>query len=142
VRGDRDRLRQVLLNLVDNAVKYNEPGGSITIRLHCAGPKARVTVSNTGPGIAPEELPRVFDRFHRGNAARRLHAGGCGLGLNIAQWIVAAHRGSLVIDSQPAGRTTTTVSLPCGGAPDPDASVVRTENNSAAHKMTSACSRL
>lgn len=110
--GDRHRLRQVLLNLVDNAVKYNEPNGCVTLSLRRQGQQAHITVTNTGPSIPPEQLPRVFDRFYRGEAARRTRADGCGLGLSIAQWIVNAHGGILSIASEPGSRTTVTVQLP------------------------------
>lgn len=112
VRGDRHRLRQVLLNLVDNAVKYNEPRGSVALDLQRNGDQAVVTVTNTGPGIPPAQLPRVFDRFYRGDAARRTRADGCGLGLSIAQWVITAHGGVIHLASEPNGPTIATVKLP------------------------------
>jgi len=112
VCGDRHRLRQVLLNLVDNAVKYNEPNGCVTLSLRRDGQQAHITVTNTGSGIPPEQLPRVFDRFYRGDAARRTRADGCGLGLSIAQWIVKVHGGTLQLASDLNRLTTVTVSLP------------------------------
>jgi len=112
VAGDAHRLRQLLLNLSDNAVKYNHPGGSITMALSQAGATAEFTISNSGPGIAPEALPRVFDRFFRGDAAHSQEVEGCGLGLSIAQWIVSAHQGTIRIESTPANLTTVTVLLP------------------------------
>lgn len=115
VRGDRHRLRQVLLNLVDNAVKYNEPKGTVTLDLRRDGEQAVVTVTNTGSGIAPEQLPRVFDRFFRGDAARRIRADGCGLGLSIAHWVITAHGGLIRLASDPNGPTTVTVKLPLNG---------------------------
>lgn len=77
-----------------------------------AGNQAEFTISNTGPGIPPEALPRVFDRFFRGDAAHNTDVEGCGLGLSIAQWIVSAHHGSIHMDSTPNKRTTVTVRLP------------------------------
>ncbi|SPE60162.1 Integral membrane sensor signal transduction histidine kinase [Verrucomicrobia bacterium] len=116
VNGEPHRLRQLLLNLADNAVKYNQPGGSITMALSQVNEEAEFTISNTGPGIAPEALPRVFDRFFRGDAAHSQEVEGCGLGLSIAQWIVNAHQGSIRIESTPAKLTTVTVCLPIAQA--------------------------
>lgn len=112
VRGDAHRLRQVLLNLADNAVKYNRPGGSITMALRRADDTAEFTIANTGPGIAPEALPRVFDRFFRGDPAHSDEVEGCGLGLSIAHWIVSVHNGAIRIESVPSELTTVTVRLP------------------------------
>jgi heavy metal sensor kinase len=112
VRGDRHRLRQLLLNLADNAVKYNQPQGRVTMSLRRAGDTAELTVANSGPGIPPEILPRVFDRFYRGDPAHSPTVDGCGLGLSIVQWIVSAHHGSVKIESEPAKITTVTVRLP------------------------------
>ena len=113
VRGDHHRLRQALLNLVDNAVKYNEPGGRLTLDLRRDGEQARIEITNTGPGIPTDELPRVCDRFHRGATARRTHPDGSGLGLSITQWIVQTHQGTLAIASVPGRLTTVIVTLPC-----------------------------
>jgi signal transduction histidine kinase len=112
VRGNPHRLRQLLLNLADNAVKYNQPGGSVTMALRRVGDNAQFTVSNTGPGIAAEALPRVFDRFFRGDPAHSKDVDGCGLGLSIAQWIVSVHNGEIRVDSMPSKMTTVTVRLP------------------------------
>jgi signal transduction histidine kinase len=112
VRGDRHRLRQLLLNLADNAVKYNQPQGRVTMSLRRAGGTAEFTIANSGPGIPPEILPRVFDRFFRGDPAHSPTVDGCGLGLSIVQWIVSAHNGSVKIESVPSKITTVTVRLP------------------------------
>ncbi|MGA3164329.1 MAG: ATP-binding protein [Verrucomicrobiota bacterium] len=112
VRGDRHRLRQLLLNLADNAVKYNQPSGQVMISLRHTGDTAEFTIANTGPGIPPEVLPRVFDRFYRGDAAHSNVVDGCGLGLSIVQWIVSAHHGTIKIESVPSKITTVTVRLP------------------------------
>jgi heavy metal sensor kinase len=114
VHGDRHRLRQLLLNLADNAVKYNQPKGRVTINLHRTGDTAELTIANSGPGIPPEVLPRVFDRFFRGDPAHSQTVDGCGLGLSIVQWIVSAHNGSVKIESVPSKITTVTVRLPLG----------------------------
>jgi signal transduction histidine kinase len=112
VRGDRHRLRQLLLNLADNAVKYNQPHGGIIMSLLKSGDMAQIKITNTGAGIPPEILPRVFDRFFRGDPAHESAIDGCGLGLSIAQWIVSAHTGTIQIESVPSKLTTVTVRLP------------------------------
>jgi signal transduction histidine kinase len=112
VRGDRHRLRQLLLNLTDNAIKYNQPKGRVNIVLKRNGTRAEFTIANTGPGIPPTVLSRVFDRFFRGDESRNREVEGCGLGLSIAQWIVRAHGGDIEITSQPERLTTVSVKLP------------------------------
>jgi len=112
VHGDRHRLRQLLLNLVDNAVKYNQPHGGVIMSLLKSGDMAQFTIVNTGAGILPEILPRVFDRFFRGDPAHSPTTDGCGLGLSIAKWIVSAHNGTIEIGSVPSKLTTVTVHLP------------------------------
>jgi heavy metal sensor kinase len=112
VRGDRHRLRQLLLNLADNAVKYNQPQGRVTMYLHRVNGAAEFVIANTGPGIPPESLPRVFDRFYRGDPAHGSEVEGCGLGLSIAQWIVSAHQGTIRVESPPSQLTTVTILLP------------------------------
>lgn len=116
IAGDRHRLRQLLLNLTDNAVKYNQPGGDVTIDLHRNEKFADLKISNTGPGIPPALLSQVFDRFFRGDSALGNDVDGCGLGLSIAQWIVHAHHGAIQIASDPAKLTTVTVHLPLASA--------------------------
>jgi len=116
VRGDRHRFRQLLLNLADNAVKYNEPGGRVILSLTQMGGIAEFVITNTGPGIAPEIAPRLFDRFFRGDPAHGRADEGCGLGLAIARWIVSAHKGTINITSEPAKLTTVTVRLPVARA--------------------------
>jgi signal transduction histidine kinase len=111
-RGDAHRLRQLWLNLVDNAVKYNQPQGWVKMALRRAGPLAECTIANSGPGIPSETLARVFDRFFRGDLAHGSNVEGCGLGLSIAKWIVSAHGGTIEMTSQPADATTVTVRLP------------------------------
>jgi heavy metal sensor kinase len=111
-RGDRHRLRQLLLNLADNAVKYNQPQGRVTMSLRRVENFAEFKIANTGTGIPPEILPRVFDRFFRGDTAHGNTVDGCGLGLSIAQWIVSAHGGKIQIDSAPSKLTIVSVQLP------------------------------
>jgi len=115
ISGDRHRLRQLLLNLTDNAVKYNKPGGSVTLGLRRVGDSAEFTIANTGPGIPPEELARVFDRFFRGDDSHNNEVDGCGLGLSIAQWIVTSHGGAIRMASQLGAITTVTIRLPLTG---------------------------
>jgi signal transduction histidine kinase len=112
VSGDNYRLRQVLLNLMDNAVKYNQEDGSVTFTLQVQGDSAELSIRNTGPGIAPELASQLFDPFFRGDAAHNRTVDGCGLGLAIARWIVTAHHGTLTIASQPGGMTVATLQLP------------------------------
>lgn len=112
ILGDRHRLRQLLLNLADNAVKYNKPAGTLGFVLWHAGAVAVLEITNTGEGI-PEELQgHVFDRFVRGSGARRMVVEGCGLGLTIAQWIARAHRGEITLVTDASGLTTARLSFP------------------------------
>jgi signal transduction histidine kinase len=111
VSGDRDRLRQLLLNLTDNAIKYNERGGKVNISLAQGEGFAELKIENTGAGVAPEIQPRVFERFFRGDSSHSNAVEGCGLGLSIAQWIVDAHNGTIQFASTPREVTTVTVRL-------------------------------
>ena len=108
--GDPERLAQVLTNLLSNAIEYNQTGGAIRIVTERANGTAKLTVSNSGPGIPAADLPRVFERFHRADRART--AGHSGLGLAITQAIVQAHGGSIEARSEPGVQTTFTVALP------------------------------
>jgi signal transduction histidine kinase len=119
VRGDRHRLRQLLLNLTDNAIKYNWPNGTVTIALRRVEDSAELTIANTGPGIPQQLRPRVFERFFRGDASHGNAVEGCGLGLSIAQWIVHAHGGSIQLESEERELTTVTVRLPAVRAASP-----------------------
>ena len=112
VLGDRHRLRQLLLNLTDNAVKYNLPQGQILMVLRRVGDMAEFSISNTGRGIPPEALPKVFDRFFRGDSSHGNKVEGCGLGLSIAQWIVNAHKGTITVESPETELTMVRVRLP------------------------------
>ncbi len=114
VRGDRALIRMALLNLVKNAVIYNERGGSISLSL-TSGKEVELTVCNTGPGIPPEDQPRIFDRFYRANRGALRSSEGLGLGLSLAREIIIAHRGKLVLKESQAGNTCFSVSL----TPDP-----------------------
>jgi signal transduction histidine kinase len=111
VRGDRHRLRQLLLILCDNAVKYNRPGGEVAFHLGVHDGAARIAVRNTGRGIPPKEQSQVFERFYRGSAAASDDIEGCGLGLSIASWIAREHGGALTFTSGPE-RTEFVFALP------------------------------
>ena len=112
IRGDRHRLKQLLLNLTDNAIKYNQPDGCVTVRLSRNNGDAELVIANTGHGIPPDKLSRVFDRFYRGEASHNSSVEGCGLGLSIVQWIVRTHNGTIRLASEPERLTTVTVRFP------------------------------
>jgi heavy metal sensor kinase len=110
--GDRGRLRQLLLNLVDNAVKYTPPGGSVTLALWQQNRSAVFEVTDTGIGIPEGESGKIFDRFYRVDKARSRDLGGTGLGLSIAKWIAELHRGTITVKSELQKGSTFTVELP------------------------------
>lgn len=133
VWGDRDRLRELALILLENAVRYTPSGGEVSVSVtasHNWTPTGRhptrrggvtLTVHDTGPGIAAEDLPHVFDPFYRSSSesmrrASGSHKGGAGLGLALAQWIVEAHDGAIAVSSAPGAGATFTVDFPRGGA--------------------------
>ncbi len=111
VWGDRDGLRQLVLILVDNAIRYTPPGGRITVTLQDRGDAVVLGVTDTGIGIAPADLPRIFDRFFRAQRARSHDPGGTGLGLAIGRWIADLHGATIAVDSRPDEGTTFTVSF-------------------------------
>lgn len=113
VRADAQRIRQSVAILVDNAIKFTPPRGTVRVTVRPAGRSAEVTVSDTGPGIGPEHLPRVFDRFYRVDAARG--GEGTGLGLAIARSLVEAHGGRLGVESERGSGTTFRLRLPLTG---------------------------
>jgi len=113
VSADRDRLAQVLINLVDNAVKYTPEGGSVTVTAReVADGTIEVAVTDTGIGIPPADLPRITERFYRVDKARSRELGGTGLGLAIVKHLVVAHGGDLRIESEPERGTTVRFTLP------------------------------
>jgi signal transduction histidine kinase len=115
--ADAQRLREVVFNLFDNAIRYTEPGGRIHVRLESSPAEIRLAVADTGVGIAPEDLPFVFERFFRSDRARRAYRGGTGLGLSIVRWIVEAHKGRVHVESTLGQGSVFTVALPnVGGA--------------------------
>jgi two-component system, OmpR family, phosphate regulon sensor histidine kinase PhoR len=112
IEGDARALEHVLSNLVDNAVKYCPAGASIVVRASEVEGRVRLVVTDTGPGIAPEHLPRVFERFYRVDAGRSRDLGGTGLGLSIVKHMVEAMRGKVSVESGVGKGSTFTVSLP------------------------------
>ncbi len=112
VEGDEDRLEQLFLILLDNALKYTPATGHVTLGLHRRDTDVEIVVRDTGVGIAPEDLPLVFERFYRADPARSRDLGGTGLGLSIARWIVEQHDGEIKLESQSGQGTTATVHLP------------------------------
>ena len=119
--GDASKLKQVVLNLGDNAVKYTMPGGRVAIRLDLDAGDARVRVTDTGIGITADQLPRIFDRFYRAPSEGGVTRG-TGLGLAIVKRIVEVHRGSIDVSSIPSEGTTFVVRLPASGASRPETS--------------------
>ena len=110
--GDEELIKRMLLNLLDNAVKYTPPGGEISLALARQNGNAEIVVRDTGMGIAEADQSRVFDRFFRVDKARARAMGGAGLGLSIAQWIVEAHGGEINVASTPGHGSTFTIVLP------------------------------
>jgi signal transduction histidine kinase len=110
ITGDSERLAQVVTNLLTNAVHYNKPGGEVRVKLESHGGMVILTVSDTGHGIAPEDLPRVFERFYRADKSRS--TGGNGLGLAISKAVVEAHGGTIEVSSAKNAGTVFTVLLP------------------------------
>ncbi len=112
VRADQERLQQLFVILLDNAVKYTPAGGSVTVACRRQAGQAVLTVADTGAGIPPDDVPRIFDRFFRGDRARSRGEDGAGLGLAIARWIVESHGGKIRAESAVGAGTTITVTLP------------------------------
>ena len=108
VYADRNRLRQVFINILDNAIKYSDGGDTVAVTLTTISGSAVISVADTGIGIAPEELPRVKDRFYKGKSSRR----GSGIGLAVADEIINMHGGSLKLNSRKGEGTTVTITLP------------------------------
>jgi two-component system OmpR family sensor kinase len=113
VNGDRDRLKQVFINLVANAIQYTPQSGEVFLSLEKVGGQARIIVRDTGPGIPAEDLPHIFERFYRAEKSRtRKESTGFGLGLSIANWIVERHGGRIEVNSQEGKGTTFAIWLP------------------------------
>lgn len=112
VEADPDLFRQVIQNLIGNAVKYNVPDGEVRLRLGVKEPRVWFSIENTGPGIPEGDRAHIFERFYRADKARNRRVDGVGLGLSLSREIVRAHHGDLVLDNASAGRTRFTVTLP------------------------------
>ncbi len=112
VSGEADRLRQLFFNLLDNAIKYTQSGGKVTVKIQASGDQAFVAVTDTGIGIASEHLPHVFDRFYRVDSSRSAETEGTGLGLAICRSIAESHAGRLEIVSTPGIGTRVTLTIP------------------------------
>jgi len=113
VNGDRDRLKQVLINLVANAIQYTPQGGDVFLSVAKVGDQARIICRDTGPGIPAEDLPHIFERFYRAEKSRtRGKSTGFGLGLSITKWIVEHHNGRIDVDSKEGQGTTFAIWLP------------------------------
>jgi signal transduction histidine kinase len=115
VIGDEDRLKQLVLILLDNALKYTPTNGQVTLGLQREASGSKITIRDTGVGIKPEDLPHVFERFYRADPARGRDPGGTGLGLPIARWIVEQHGGKITLESQTGQGTLASIYLPYPG---------------------------
>ena len=113
--ADQDLLLQLILNLLDNAIKFTPGGGSVGVSWALEGGQALIRVSDSGPGIPVEHLPHIFERFYRADNARTRVEGGAGLGLSICRWIAEAHGGAIVAENAPGGGATFTVRLGLAG---------------------------
>lgn len=116
LHADEARLQEVIYNLLDNAVKYSNHGGTITVSAEVAGANLRLSVADTGAGIPSQDVPRIFERFYRADKARSRALGGTGLGLSIVKHIAQLHGGSVEAESQIGSGTTISVILPIGAA--------------------------
>lgn len=121
IEADPAKLSRLLLNLIDNAIKYSNSGAAVTVTAAIEHDQARIAIADTGPGIGPEHLPHLFERFYRVDQARSRHAAGpdggsgAGLGLSIAAWLAEIHGGRIEVESQVGQGTTFIVWLPCSG---------------------------
>jgi heavy metal sensor kinase len=135
VSGDLTRLTQLLINLVDNALRYTPAGGQASVEAVEQAGWAELRVADTGVGIAAEHRPHLFERFYRGDAARARADGGSGLGLAIAQWIAQAHGGQISVESDPGHGSTFTVRIPITRA-EPAPSSARSVRPDLAHSRS------
>jgi signal transduction histidine kinase len=111
MEADADKIKQVLLNLLINAIKYNEPKGKVIIAAHTAGQRMVISIHDNGIGIAPEDMPHMFEKFFRSHRTEKF-ANGTGLGLSISKRIIESHSGTISVQSQPDKGSTFTIELP------------------------------
>jgi two-component system, OmpR family, sensor kinase len=135
INGNADRLKQVVLNLVGNAIKFTADGGKITLNLYERDSKAVIEVVDTGIGIAPKDLERIFHRFYQADESRarsgEAGGGGAGLGLSIVKWLVEAHQGTVRATSELGKGTIFTIQIPLLDAP---ARPTKAQNNKTTHR--------
>jgi heavy metal sensor kinase len=112
VSGDAHRLRELISNLVMNAIQHNQPGGTVTCSISAANGTTSLEVADSGPGIDPQDLPHIFERFYRANKARSRVAGGVGLGLAISKWIADSHGARIRCESRKGRGSSFTVDFP------------------------------
>jgi len=119
VSGDRRQLQSALGNLVENAVKYSEPGGAVQVRVRVVGERVELMVADHGIGIPPAEHDRIFERFYRVDRARGRDTGGTGLGLSIVRHVATNHDGDVLVSSQEGDGSTFVLRLPLVPRPAP-----------------------
>ena len=112
VHGDEELVRRMVMNLIDNAIRYTPAGGRVSVTLESRDGALAIRIADNGTGIAPEVIPHIFERFYRGDKARSRQDGGFGLGLAIVKWIAESHKGAVEVASTPGIGTTFTVTLP------------------------------
>jgi signal transduction histidine kinase len=112
VQVDPERLMQVMTNLVDNAIRYNTNGSRVIVAVRPAKGHIELSVSDNGPGIPPEDIPHLFERFWRAEKSRNRATGGSGLGLAIVKQLIEAHHGEVQVESQTGSGTRFTIRLP------------------------------
>ncbi|MPN19915.1 Alkaline phosphatase synthesis sensor protein PhoR [bioreactor metagenome] len=112
IRADRDKISQVMVNLVSNALKYTPAGGKVEVSATGSEGLAKITVKDSGEGIAKEDIPFIFERFYRADKSRSRQTGGLGLGLTITKAIVDSHKGTIQVESEPGKGTVFILSLP------------------------------
>lgn len=120
IMGNSDRVEQMLINLIENGIKYNKPGGSVTVQVFSNGIEANVAISDTGIGIAEENLPRLFERFYRVDKGRSRQMGGTGLGLAIVKHIIRSMGGEIEVHSKFGEGTEFLITLPLAPKDDPN----------------------